>query len=1069
MQRFLVLLIFLFTGNPDQAQNSFSFHCTRDTTISCISTGINLHATIPDIYSSTNAYSVNSFSTPTCFRGYVSPANPGTSANLVIDDRYSPLIDISFPFSFYGTTYSKLAASTNGFLTFDNSKALTFSHYGILANGAMLSSTTGTPQDLPSSLYDGAIIMGPYHDLDPNNPNNTTASQQIKVDVVGTSPYRKWIISYYNVPLYTTACLNLATNTHQIVLYETLNIVEVFIYDKAICPNWNNGRSMIGMQDMSKSNAIMAPGRQASSAPWGTTSMNESWRFVPATGNSLFIRSELYLLSGAFIANGVASPAGNKLLDIDFGNINPGAGGNSYVVKSFYKNPDGSANDIIATDTINILRGETITTSTTTAGCAGSNSGTLTITSPVGAGYEYSLDGINWQTVNTFNVSAGNYTVRVRNINSSCISTKTISITNATLTASLTIVATQCTGPPTGSITVTPQNGTAPYMYSLNGSPFQTSNSFTSLPAGNYTIVVKDALGCSYTKGEIIGKDGPVFTVDIVKPICGGSPTGTVTVNATGTPPFSYAINTGAPQTSNVFTNVTTGTHTIFVYDATSCSSALNITVTSDIIIDINASITMPTCPGGSDGAITANPGLGTPPYQYALDGGAFQSGNKFSNLDTGVYKLTVKDFKGCLKDTSVTVLQPNEFKITAITTKATTCASLDGQIAIKANGGTTPYMYSIDNGSSFSVNNLFTTRSGMYSLVVKDNKGCTTLGSATVESLSNDMILELGPDKTLCQYDSIVIVPTSTPPADYFRWSLPAGLNDTTSGSPKASPADTTKYHLLARSGFCERMDSVTINVLHKPIPDAGADTVICNGTFAFLKGSATNLSGTVKYTWLPSAEMTTPYNSSTMVKPKDSRINYYTLQVSDNYGCNFKVYDQVKVNMKPPVPAFAGNDTIATIGVPFQLNATGGVSFAWAPPMYLNNPYIPNPIAVLPKDIRFTVTVEDSAGCAGTSSVLIKAYKDATYYIPNAFTPNGDGLNDTFNAIAPGIVRTFYFRIYNRWGKIMFETQDTRKGWDGTYRGIKQPSAVYVWIIKGVNLKGEMIDRKGMVTLIR
>lgn len=1064
MHRLLALLVFVHIVNPIQAQNSFSFNCVRDTTISCNTQCITLHATIPDIYSSTRSYTVNQFATG-CFRSYVSPAARGMSANLTIDDRYSPLIDITFPFSFYGTTYTKLAASTNGFLTFDNSKALTFSHYGILANGSSLSSTTGVPQDLPSALYDPAIIMGPYHDLD---PNNATSALQMKYDVVGVAPYRKWILSYYNVPLYTTACLNLATNTHQIILYETLGIVEVLIFDKEICLNWNKGRSIIGIQDFNKTSAIMAPGRQANSAPWGSQGMNESWRFVPSSGSSLFKRTELYTLSGAFVAKGIITSVPNNLFDVSFINVCPPPAGESYVVKSFYKNPDGSANEIISTDTINIIRGETITSNITSAGCSAGTTGTITITSPIGGGYEYSIDGSTWQSVNAFTVPAGSYIVRARLVGSNCISTKTLSVSTAPLDASVIVTPTACTGPPSGSITIFAVKGTAPYSYSLNGNAFQNSNVFTNLGVGTYNIIVKDVFGCTFLTTVFINTIGPVFSGTVKNAQCGGSGAGSITLSVnTGVAPFTFSIDGSPFQTSNVFSNLSAGVYDVTIKDATGCTSRLSFTINSDVTFTTSLVMKMPACFGNKNGMITVNTS-GTS-FQYALNGSAYQSSNIFDSLSAGNYVLHIKDTSGCIKDTSITLLQPNALKISTITTSASSCASPDGQITIKANGGSTPYYYSVDNGSNFQLTNFFIIKSGTYPITVKDSNGCITTGSATVDALSNNLVLELGPDKSLCYESSINLIPNSSPAADYFRWSPASGLSDTTSSTPVASPQDTIKYFLTARTGVCERRDSIIINVLHKPIANAGPDTIICNNTSAILHGSATNLSGGVKYLWLPSNDFVNPASATSIIWPKQSRVNTYILQVSDTYGCNFKVYDEVKITMTAPVAAFAGNDTVASLGIPHQLSGSGGSKFSWSPANVLDNPSSQNPVAILTTDTKFNLIVTDTSGCIGTSSVLVKVYKGTTYYIPNAFTPNGDGLNDVFRAIAPGIQQTEYFRIFNRWGKLMFETRDARHGWDGTYLSVMQPTAVYVWMIKGLDISGKKIELKGTVTLIR
>jgi gliding motility-associated-like protein len=222
----------------------------------------------------------------------------------------------------------------------------------------------------------------------------------------------------------------------------------------------------------------------------------------------------------------------------------------------------------------------------------------------------------------------------------------------------------------------------------------------------------------------------------------------------------------------------------------------------------------------------------------------------------------------------------------------------------------------------------------------------------------------------------------------------------------------------------------------------------------------------------WSPASDIVSPDTSNTpntRVYPKSYGQHVYTLEVDDNYGCNFKVVDKVAVTMNPPVPAFAGRDTIAAMDLPHQLFGSGGVSYLWSPGFLLDNPTKKNPIAMLRSDTRFALMVTDNGGCVGYDTVFVKVYVGPTYYIPNAFSPNGDGINDVFRAIPPGITKTEYFRVFNRWGQMIFETHDYMKGWDGTYIGKPQPTGAYVWIIKGVDKYGKTVQMRGTVILVR
>lgn len=1067
MQKFLTFMVFFAVTMPSMGQSNFSFNCRKDTTIECTTSCLTLKTRLPNVYSSTASYSVNEISALSCFQPYISPSANGTLANLLIDDRYSPPIDITFPFSFYGNTYTKLIASTNGFLSFDISKATAFSHFGILKNGASLSSTSGIPEDLPSSLYDKALIMGPYHDLD---PNISTATQQIKYDVIGTAPYRKWILSYYNVPLYTTACLNLNYNTHQIVLYETLGIVEIFIFNKEICLNWNNGRAMIGLQDFNKTSAIMAPLRGASSAPWGSNGINESWRFVPAAGQSLFKKVELYTLSGNFVTTGKTTAAGNNLFNVSFDNVCPSSTGETYLVKSFYKDPANLSSEIIGIDTINISRGDPINVNITPATCVQTSTGQLSVTSPLGSMYEYSIDGNNWQSSTMFNLAPGSYTLRSRIVGSNCISSKLINISTESFEASIKVILKPCPPPLSALIQVFPVHGVPPYLYSLDGGAFQTSDTFTGLLEGNYTVLVKDARGCSYSQVVTIINQG-LASASVNNSICGKAPSGSVTVTPNfGFSPYSYSLNGGSFQSSNVFSSLTPGTYNITIQDSTLCNYILPVTVNTDIIMYANPAIVRPDCYGNSNGKITIHPFMGDPPYSYAIDSQAFKSDSTFKNLSAGNYVLHIKDSTGCILDTTVTVFQPNPVGGSAVIIPATNCLGNDGQITVKANGGNVPYMFSIDSGATYQASNFFYAKAGAFDIIIKDRTGCSTKVSDTVFANDSRLIVDLGPDKTICAGNSATITVTSTQPVAIYNSNPSAGLSVVTSQTLIATPADTTTYIIFAKTAICQGYDSITINVLHKPIADAGKDTVICNNTYASLYGNAKNVSGSVNYMWLPSPDIVSPNSQGTRVYPKIIRPNRYRLEVSDNYGCHFKSYDDVVVTMQPPFIPSAGNDTIASIGIPHQLQgSSGGMEYLWSPAAVLNNPALQNPIAVLQNDVKFNLTVKNSLGCIGTSTVLVKVYKGITYYIPNAFTPNGDGMNDTFKAIAPGIKQTNYFRIYNRWGKLMFETSNIKNGWDGNCSGMPQPTSVYVWIIKGMDIAGKIIDLKGTVTLIR
>ena len=187
----------------------------------------------------------------------------------------------------------------------------------------------------------------------------------------------------------------------------------------------------------------------------------------------------------------------------------------------------------------------------------------------------------------------------------------------------------------------------------------------------------------------------------------------------------------------------------------------------------------------------------------------------------------------------------------------------------------------------------------------------------------------------------------------------------------------------------------------------------------------------------------------------------------LSNVYGC----YDTALIHLavQPQIIANAGPDDNAVYNEPYQLNGSGGNQYLWSPASYLNNPAIANPLAVLTDEIKFILTVYDDFGCSDKDTVVIKAYKGPTFYIPNAFTPNGDGINDNFKPTYVGIKRLEYFRVYDRYGVLVFETSSMNKAWDGLFKSTKQNTGNFVYIVKGIDQYGQEKVLKGNVLLIR
>jgi hypothetical protein len=322
----------------------------------------------------------------------------------------------------------------------------------------------------------------------------------------------------------------------------------------------------------------------------------------------------------------------------------------------------------------------TLTLDPTNPLCAGTATGSITANGGGGTPpLMYSCDGKPFQPSNVCpNLAAGPHMVTVKDANA-CMKTVMLTLVDP---PGLTLTLDPPTNPScavtaTGSITANGGGGTPPYTYAKDGATFQTSKVFSNLPAGPYTITVKDANGCKQTASTSL-VDPPALSLTLdppTNPLCTGTATGSITANGGGgTPPYTYAKDGATFQGSSVFSNLAAGPYTITVKDANGCKQTANTTLVDPPALSLTLNpINSPSCMGPATGSITANGGGGTPPYTYAKDGITFQTSNVFPNLVAGPYTITVMDANGC-KQTANATLTPSSGGALALALVATPC-----------------------------------------------------------------------------------------------------------------------------------------------------------------------------------------------------------------------------------------------------------------------------------------------------------------------------------------------------------------------------------------------------------
>jgi gliding motility-associated-like protein len=342
---------------------------------------------------------------------------------------------------------------------------------------------------------------------------------------------------------------------------------------------------------------------------------------------------------------------------------------------------------------------------------------------------------------------------------------------------------------------------------------------------------------------------------------------------------------------------------------------------------------------------------------------------------------------------------------------------------------------------------------------------GCTNTDTVTVGIYSQPPV-NAGPDQTICSGQSAQLQASG---ALNYIWTPGTDLSCTTCGNPIASPSASITYQVAGTDGNgCRDSDMVTVTVIQRQAVSVDSGTDFCVGGSVQLHAY-----GGDSYLWVPASSLSCDKCPDPIASPATTTT--YTVYV--HQGQCFTDTLQTTITIHPLPTVDAGPDQNIIAGNTAQIHATGTdiVSYSWTPTDWLSCTDCPDPVSVPLNDITYTVNVVSPFGCTAADSLHIRVRCDGTQlWMPNTFTPNADGENDFFYPHGKGITQVTRFRIYDRWGELLYDrtnmpVNDRTYGWNGTYKSQVLKPDVYVYIIDATCTNGEPLQIKGDISLIR
>jgi gliding motility-associated-like protein len=444
---------------------------------------------------------------------------------------------------------------------------------------------------------------------------------------------------------------------------------------------------------------------------------------------------------------------------------------------------------------------------------------------------------------------------------------------------------------------------------------------------------------------------------------------------------------------------------------------------------------------------------------------GAVSRTNNSPNCNNGVYKF---DFtiKNVLADFDIPEI-PCQLPFTETFNNTSTVVG-DADFVWKFSDG----LRSTD--SNFT--RLF-SQPGLYTitLIVIDTASCNGIDSIEkkILILSNTVDSTTLPTRTICKTE---ITQIGVSPGQFgnvtYRWEPHPSLNELNVPNPFVSPDSTTTFTLYISKGVCTDTLKQTVVVFSDAV-EVEASVATCAGDTVQLSATTKQPGQTLTFAWSPPSLIIAGQGTANpLVSPFSDTT--FTVRVTNQLGCSFS--GSVFVDVKSLLPSLEAIATPYTIGYgdTSQLSVTtsGVASVSWTYDETLSDTSSFTPLAYPLETTQYYVLATDTNGCFAGDTVIVRVFRTPCstggVFLPNAFTPNGDGKNDVLYVRGIRITEVF-LAIYDRWGQLMFETKDIKKGWDGTYGGKLLDAGVFGYYLRAVCDAGEVVVKEGNITLLR